>query len=113
MPTRVQQCRLSPAVRGGRCGSDPKIIPEFIRSQTVASAKRPRDEQWQVQTEIVRVLFETIADPLLAQCWRNWCLQCCCMPMHTLRCLSFTQSENEMTKKLEMEMGALKEYYLS
>ena len=110
--TKVSKSKLGQAVRHGRCGSDPRLVPEFIRSESMASAEQTRDEQWQVQVEIVGLLFETVADPLLANCWRNWCLQCCCMPMHTLRCLSLTQSENNKTKKLQMEMSALKEYYL-
>jgi len=113
MSTKIRKSSLSNAVRQGRCGSDPRVVPEFIRSQTIASAEQTRDEQWLAQNGIVELLLETIADPLLARCWRNWCLQCCCMPLHTMRHLSQTRAEADKTKRLEMEMHTLREYYLS
>lgn len=109
----IECCSLTNAVRHGRCGSDPRMVAEFIRKYTVNSANVSREEQWNAQADIVRVLFETIAAPLLATCWRKWCMQCCCMPLHTLRCLSLTPSESENTSKLEAELRALNEYYIS
>jgi len=83
------------------------------RKYTVESANHSREAQWNAQAEIVRVLFETIADPLLASCWRKWCTQCCCMPLHTLRCLSLTPEECANTTQLELELKTLNEYYIS
>ena len=102
---------LSNAVRCGRCGSDPRIIPEFIRRKTVNFAEESRELQWQAQEEIVRVLYDTVADTLVASCWRHWCATCCCMPLHTLKCLSMTQPEIDKTHKLEQELRSLKGYY--
>ncbi len=110
---RINGCRFGVAVRNGRCGSDPRLVHEFIRSQTLASSELPRDQQWVTQAAITKLLFETVADTLIAGCWRNWCLQCCCMPLHALRCLNLTPDELESTKKLESEMNMLKQYYIT
>ena len=40
----AQNIRLSVAVRRGRCGSDPRLVPEFIRKQTLASSDCTREE---------------------------------------------------------------------
>ena len=111
--TKTHECAFGNAVRHGRCGSDPRLVPEFIRSRTIASAEQSRSHQWQTQKAIVELLFDTIADPLLASCWRDWCLKCCCMPLHTLRCLSLTKEEVDNTKRLETEMRTLADYYLT
>ena len=106
------ESRLGRSVRTGRCGSDPRMVPEFIRSHTLLTNNLDRAEQRQTQLEIISVLFETVADTLLAQCWRNWCLHCCAMPLHTLRCLSSGVEECAETEKLEEEMTVLKNYFL-
>ncbi len=111
-PATPTKCKFGDAVRNGRCGTDPRLVPEFIRSRTIASTEQSREKQLQVQVNIIELLFDTIADPLLAPCWRNWCFQCCCMPLHTLRCLSCTDVETTTTRKLEQEMCMLKQYYL-
>jgi len=110
--TPLKSSKLGTAVRDGRCGTDPRLVPEYIRAETLESSNLSREEQWQTQAEIVGLLFETISDTLLASCWRRWCLQCCCMPLHTLRCLSLTASETGKVKRLEKEMVTLRDYYL-
>lgn len=102
---------LSNDVRNGRCGTDPRIVPEFIRRKTVNFSDESRERQWQVQQEIVQILFDTVADTLVASCWRNWCANCSCMPLHTLKCLSLTRAEQDKVRKLEQELRSLKEYF--
>ena len=104
---------VAQAIKTGRCGSDPSLVTRFIQEQAIISERGAREEQWRVQDSLVKFLFEVTADSLLAKCWRSWCLQCCCMPLHRLNRLSTTKSECEKYQKLEQELLAMKSYYLS
>ena len=54
--TPTKNSKLGSTVRDGRCGTDPRIVPEYIRAETLGSAKLDREDQWQTQAEIVGLL---------------------------------------------------------
>ncbi|GAA6138887.1 hypothetical protein NBRC116583_26340 [Arenicella sp. 4NH20-0111] len=103
---------LSQAVRHGKCGTCPKILTRFIRAANSAAQTLSREQNRRVQIEILEVISDTVCDPLIASCWRGWCLDNCYLPLSKIRELSWTQQEKRELHRLESELRTLTHYYL-
>ncbi|MEM7360858.1 MAG: hypothetical protein AAF431_17340 [Pseudomonadota bacterium] len=110
-----QPLRMYPysrAVRNGRCGTCPKTLTSFIDLCHETGLMMPREERRKLHLEVIEIIQETICDPLIAKCWRGWCLDNLDKPLAYVRQNSVTDQEKNQLAKLEAELRILSAYFV-